>query len=689
MASADLWKLSVQIGGLDVTPRIVGEVAVTSAESAASLAEFTMLPFAGAVNAALWVGKPVAIQYAPPGGSLVTLFTGIVDTPVYDPSTRLTRLQCTDGLQLMFDGVPPEGAMAVIGGGQWSSFIFERSRDGWSTFNDIMSTQQASFNLDSLGHGVLTPWGAKATPDFAFDESSLVDRSLSVSLAGARDIVNSIELKFEYRYARLWEFTHTLQWNYDINWILFWPVPGLATVAQSLAGTQYAVKMARGSLVDGGPPLSPWVPRVVQSSVPGASASLPMVMFEPPIYQQSFAWQVQGVSLNPIQGPGPVGNPTPQPGGGLGTQPILFLSDSPRYSAVGSFGIEATTRFQSTATETHVNVLNVPASIAAVGRNPRTLSHGISAQYEGDRLTNLWTELRQETVDYPVSAYGVNVHGTPMPGGILGVPALTSERLTFNRHTVDRPPQGPDATLPPADGYPAAARFDRDKSPIDGRAEMNLAYSTAMNRALRTLAESHRLNRVSFQIPLHSIIDLSHTVQVQLGQSGGSNQSQAMPAMANRARLPSLRAKGKVYALKHTMDTAGGRAVTEVTLALSGAFGAPGATYSAPAFDVPVAIVWNRSPASPLGYDNALPFIYEPSMPFSYDLGVWPPDSPWDFEKYKDKPLPRGFRGWNAIGQQFIMESPPPPPDAVLDNRVIAESVSSITLHEDLLEIEA
>lgn len=80
------------------------------------------------------------------------------------------------------------------------------------------------------------------------------------------------------------------------------------------------------------------------------------------------------------------------------------------------------------------------------------------------------------------------------------------------------------------------------------RVAANIAIATLIEIAKRDIVATHRGNRVGFTIPLNPVLNTSHFIDL---------------------RTPAVTASGKVFSVRHVMDVDAGRAVSEVTLAIS------------------------------------------------------------------------------------------------------------------------
>ena len=116
-----IWRLIVMLNGIDISASITGSWRVDAREGSARIAEFSMMPALGAIDPTDWVRQPVTLDYAAVDilGTIQwqrRLFTGIVDVPEYDPTTRITRFACTDRLQERLEQSNSDEVDSLIGG---------------------------------------------------------------------------------------------------------------------------------------------------------------------------------------------------------------------------------------------------------------------------------------------------------------------------------------------------------------------------------------------------------------------------------------------------------------------------------------------------------------------------------------------------------------------------------------------
>lgn len=206
-AAAAVWTAVVVLDGVDIGGQVVGAITVEAEEGAARIADVTLRPPAGtALDLPAWTGKSLTIDLADASTGVarypMRLFTGVVDTPELDLAARVVRLRATDDLQGVIDGLTRAELAALIGG-RWSPAIFDGSAVGWRYAQDRLSTVRASLDAFPDGGLRLTDWQPYTTPDLVFDQTRLLDESVSIALADRQGLVNTVVIEFGYRFPRL------------------------------------------------------------------------------------------------------------------------------------------------------------------------------------------------------------------------------------------------------------------------------------------------------------------------------------------------------------------------------------------------------------------------------------------------------------------------------------------------------
>lgn len=198
------WTASVTLDGLDVSARLTGVITVSAEEGAARLARFALLPAAGTVDPLAWTGSPVTLDVVRVAGAVtapVRVFTGRVDVAEYDPITRLVAFNCTDDLQNVVAALDKADIDALVAG-RYHVAAQGDIDEHWAYAQARLESRAASLDANAYAGPRVTDWDGLATWR-TFDEADLLDGSLSVELPRRRDLVNRVDVAYEYRHHRL------------------------------------------------------------------------------------------------------------------------------------------------------------------------------------------------------------------------------------------------------------------------------------------------------------------------------------------------------------------------------------------------------------------------------------------------------------------------------------------------------
>lgn len=255
-AGAGSWSVSIVVGGTDLTSALTGKIVIDAREQQAKLATFTIMPALGSIDIYDWVGRSVTIDYSN-NGVTDRLFTGLVDEPVYNPVTTLTTFNCTDGLVKQINGLSNDQIATQVGG-YWSTHIFDAKTRGWDHARDRLNTIDSAYDLNTNGIGLLTPWAAKATADFEYGDSKVLDATDSVSLAKRDRIHNTHKITFQFRYQRLRTRKRSYYWHYPVDFLQYLQsttnLPNVEMVRAAAAGNGWALDHDRYEFL---PPTGP------------------------------------------------------------------------------------------------------------------------------------------------------------------------------------------------------------------------------------------------------------------------------------------------------------------------------------------------------------------------------------------------------------------------------------------------
>ncbi len=210
------WDCVVTLAGADVSSSTIGTVNVKIPRNANRTAAFTYVPPAGSIDPNDWAGKAVTIDIEDSATTVYRVFTGVVDTPVFDVASRTVRMNCTqnrNGLLAVYDAA---GLATLITGSRWSEHIFDPDSDIPRIAADRLRTIDKALDFDGSNAPVLTSLAA-GSADITLAADEVRDESVSVSLASREDLVNQIDVKYKYRFTRLRHREHVYDWDYPGN----------------------------------------------------------------------------------------------------------------------------------------------------------------------------------------------------------------------------------------------------------------------------------------------------------------------------------------------------------------------------------------------------------------------------------------------------------------------------------------
>lgn len=218
VSTAGVWALVVEIDGVDVSDRLLGEVVVEAEENAARVADFSLVVAGEVVDVAAWTGCAVAISFGAAQGlgatNLMRIFTGSVEIPSIDPDTRILALHCSDNRQGIIAGLSKAQIEKIIPGSFWSAAVFSPAASAWDEVNDRLSTIPAALDLTPFGNLRLTPLAAKSSPDFVFLDDLVLDGGAKPEIAARSDMTNRVDITFGYRYPRVKAEGYVVTYDY-------------------------------------------------------------------------------------------------------------------------------------------------------------------------------------------------------------------------------------------------------------------------------------------------------------------------------------------------------------------------------------------------------------------------------------------------------------------------------------------
>lgn len=205
------WDALILVGGVQIPlDQVHGKLTVTKVEDSSTLATFTIIPPTGIQDLEAYQGKSVTIDISTNNTNTYRVFTGVVDIPDVDIIQQKITLQCTNRRRELINTTQQNVVPNI---GFYNVDIFSEVDELASELDQRLTTVPQSFDFDGYNNGILTNWAPKATPDFVLDDADIYYRGPDVELSSRGRIVNTVNISFEYRYARLYHKEVSYQWN--------------------------------------------------------------------------------------------------------------------------------------------------------------------------------------------------------------------------------------------------------------------------------------------------------------------------------------------------------------------------------------------------------------------------------------------------------------------------------------------
>ena len=208
------WSARCLLGGVDVSASLTESATVEAEEGGARIAQITIKPPAGVIEPLTYVGKTVTLDFiSVMGGAQVArrLFTGRVDTPVFDVVTGVLSFDCVDDLQNRVSALS-RAVISSLCGGRYTPAVQGDILDNWDYAQALMSTVQGALDAGPLGDVRLTPWQI-STVRATYGVSSLIYQTGGLTFPQRSTLVNSVVIAFDYRYPRLRHRASYVGWS--------------------------------------------------------------------------------------------------------------------------------------------------------------------------------------------------------------------------------------------------------------------------------------------------------------------------------------------------------------------------------------------------------------------------------------------------------------------------------------------
>lgn len=228
-------------------------IKITQAVNSSRIAELAIAADCGILDFYKYASKKIDIVYSSKNDTR-TLYTGIVISQKLDKANNVFNLTASDEKLNKIDNLP----QSIIDNiGYFCPDLFNEELTKKDEFAKRMDSIPADYYFNNNGDFVLTAWQPKTTPDIIFDSvNNKCDiLSLNFGVANVNEIVNKIEIKFNYNYFRFIQRDINVEYNplmlagggLSYNFIDFIktyrtiPVPRIDTVLNAVNNAGWAV----------------------------------------------------------------------------------------------------------------------------------------------------------------------------------------------------------------------------------------------------------------------------------------------------------------------------------------------------------------------------------------------------------------------------------------------------------------
>lgn len=176
------------------------EIKITNAVNSSRIAELSIAADCGVLDFYKYASKKIDIIYSSKSDTR-TLYSGIVITQKLDKANNVFNLTASDEKLNKIDNLP----QTVIDNiGYFCRDLFNEELTKKDEFSKRIESIPADYYFDNNGNFILTAWQPKAIPDIIFDSvNNKCDiLSLNFGVANVNEIVNKVDIKFNYNYYR-------------------------------------------------------------------------------------------------------------------------------------------------------------------------------------------------------------------------------------------------------------------------------------------------------------------------------------------------------------------------------------------------------------------------------------------------------------------------------------------------------
>ena len=250
------WSVRLMIGGSDLSARLAGAVTVDAEEGASRTAQCAIYPEDGALDPSDWLDVDLIIdlvRYIGGTPSYTRIFKGKIETVDIDLVSQSIRFAAADDLKNIVSNLSIEQIDDLTRNTEGLDYspaaLGPAPDDHWDYAQARMECVSGLLDLSVHGYARVTPFSGGMTSAGTFTEADMLDESLSLTLPQRSDIINLVEIQYEYRLYRCRERITQMAWSNTIlggtdSLASGYQSPSIDAVKSAVEGTGWHVNAA-------------------------------------------------------------------------------------------------------------------------------------------------------------------------------------------------------------------------------------------------------------------------------------------------------------------------------------------------------------------------------------------------------------------------------------------------------------
>lgn len=231
--------------------KLRSQIKITQAVNSSRIAELTIQADKGLLDFYKFASKKIDIVYSSKTETK-TIYSGIIITQKLDKNNNVFNLTASDEKINKIDNLPQN---VIDNIGYYCPELFSEELTKKDIFAKRIDSIPADYYFDNNGNFILTHWQPKETADIYYSETqNKCDvLSLSFGVANVNEIVNKVEISFNFNYDRYIQRDITGEYDPNYSGVLFnrfvdfvhkkhfIPVPRLDTVISAVNNAGWTV----------------------------------------------------------------------------------------------------------------------------------------------------------------------------------------------------------------------------------------------------------------------------------------------------------------------------------------------------------------------------------------------------------------------------------------------------------------